>query len=42
MLNKAYGLSHIFQNLKIRDNEFLLTIANLTNIDKAKILYNHI
>jgi DNA polymerase III delta prime subunit len=42
ILNKAYSLSHIFQNLKIRDNEFLLTIQNLTNIDKAKILYNHI
>lgn len=42
ILNKAFSLSHIFQNLKIRDNEFLLTIENLTNIDKAKILYNHI
>lgn len=42
ILNKAYSLSHIFQNLKIRENEFLLTIKNLTNIDKAKILYNHI
>lgn len=42
ILNKAYSLSHIFQNLKIRENEFLLTIENLTNIDKAKILYNHI
>ena len=42
ILNKAYRLSHIFQTLKIRDNEFLLTIENLTNIDKAKILYNHI
>lgn len=42
ILNKAYRSSHIFQNLKIRDNEFLLTIENLTNIDKAKILYNHI
>lgn len=42
ILNKAYSLSHIFQNLKIRDNEFLLTIENLNNIDKAKILYNHI
>jgi hypothetical protein len=42
ILNKAYNLSHIFQNLKIRENEFLLTIENLTNIDKAKILYNHI
>lgn len=42
ILNKAYVISHIFQNLKIRENEFLLTIENLTNIDKAKILYNHI
>lgn len=42
ILNKAYSLSHIFQNLKIRDNEFLLTIENLSSIDKAKILYNHI
>jgi len=42
ILNKAYSLSHIFQNLKIRENEFLLTIEHLTNIDKAKILYNHI
>jgi len=42
ILNKAYSLSHIFQNLKIRDNEFLLTIENLSSIDKARILYNHI
>ena len=27
---------------KIRDNEFLLKVENLTSIDKAKILYNHI
>ncbi|WP_111307423.1 restriction endonuclease [Confluentibacter sediminis] len=42
ILNKAYSLSHRFQNGKIRDNEFLLRVENLTNIDKAKILYNHI
>lgn len=42
ILNKAYSLSHSFQNSNIRDNEFLLKIENLTNIDKAKILYNHI
>lgn len=42
ILNKAYSMSHIFQSLKIRENEFLLTIENLTKIDKAKILYNHI
>lgn len=42
ILNKAYRLSHKFQNGKIRDNEFLLKIENLTDIDKAQILYNHI
>lgn len=42
ILNKAFSLSHRFQNGKIRDNEFLLRVENLTNVDKAKILYNHI
>lgn len=42
ILNKAYSLSHIFQNGKIRDNEFLLEVENSTSLDKAKILYNHI
>lgn len=42
ILNKAYSLSHRFQNGKIRDNEFLLRVENLTKIDKAQILYNHI
>jgi len=42
ILNKAYSLSHRFQNGNIRDNEFLLRIENLTTIDKAQILYNHI
>ncbi|MGY0393305.1 nSTAND3 domain-containing NTPase [Bizionia sp. KMM 8389] len=42
ILNKAYSLSHRFQNGNIRDNEFLLRVENLTNVDKAKILYNHI
>tara|TARA_R110002050_G_scaffold287402_1_gene438592 strand:- start:655 stop:2949 length:2295 start_codon:yes stop_codon:yes gene_type:complete len=42
ILNKAYSLSHKFQNGKIRDNEFLLKVESLTNIDKAQILYNHI
>lgn len=42
ILNKAYSLSHKFQNGKIRDNEFLLKVENLTSLDKAKILYNHI
>jgi hypothetical protein len=42
ILNKAFSLSHIFQNGKIRDNEFLLRVENLTKVDKANILYNHI
>lgn len=42
ILNKAISLSHRFQNGKIRENEFLLKVENLTAIDKAKILYNHI
>lgn len=42
ILNKAFSLSHRFQNDKIRDNEFLLRVENFTNVDKAKILYNHI
>ena len=42
ILNKAYSLSHRFQNGNIRNNEFLLRVENLTKIDKAQILYNHI
>ncbi|WP_225037379.1 restriction endonuclease [Winogradskyella sp. SM1960] len=42
ILNKAFSLSHRFQNGNIRENEFLLRVENLTNVDKAKILYNHI
>ncbi len=42
ILTKAVSLSHQFQNSKIRDDEFLLKIENLSEIDKAKILYNHI
>ncbi|MDN3494267.1 nSTAND3 domain-containing NTPase [Winogradskyella bathintestinalis] len=42
ILNKAYSISHKFQNGKIRDNEFLLKVENLSKIDKAQILYNHI
>jgi len=42
ILNKAFSLSHIFQNKNIRENEFLLQVKNLTDLDKAHILYNHI
>lgn len=36
------NFSSIFYNRKIQTSEFLLSIASLANIDKAKILYNHI
>jgi hypothetical protein len=42
ILIKAISLSHQFQNNNITENEFLLTLNNLTKIDKANILYNHI
>jgi hypothetical protein len=42
ILTKALSLSHQFQNHKIRDEEFLLRVENLSRIDKAQILYNHI
>jgi len=42
ILTKAISLSHQFQNNNITEDEFLLTINNLTELDKAKILYNHI
>lgn len=42
ILSKAISLSHQFQNNNITEDEFLLTIKNLTELDKAKILYNHI
>ena len=42
ILTKAISLSHQFQNKNITEDEFLLKIENLTELDKAKILYNHI
>lgn len=42
ILTKAVSLSHQFQNKKIREDEFLLKIENISNLDKARILYNHI
>ena len=32
----------IFLPKKLDKNEFLLTVDNLTTLDKAKILYNHL
>ncbi|MBN1452715.1 MAG: hypothetical protein JW963_16990 [Anaerolineales bacterium] len=42
ILNSGIIHSSIFYNKKIRKNEFLLVIQNLTSLEKAYILYNHI
>jgi len=42
ILNNGILYSSVFANSKIQKNEFLLTVKSLTEIDKAKILYNHI
>lgn len=42
ILNSGILYSSVFANSKIQKNEFLLTIESLTELDKAKILYNHI
>ena len=42
ILNSGILYSTIFTNKKIRKNEFLLTIEKISNLGKAKILYNHI
>lgn len=34
--------SSYFSNNKIQNNEFMLTIEDLTELDRARILYNHI
>ncbi|MEP1151428.1 MAG: restriction endonuclease [Balneola sp.] len=42
ILNSGILHSSIFSNNKIRNNEFLIEIKSLTDLDKARILYNHI
>ncbi|MCK4913510.1 MAG: restriction endonuclease [Planctomycetes bacterium] len=42
ILNSGLLHSSIFSTQKIRKNEFLLTIDRLDNLEKARILYNHI
>lgn len=42
ILNSGILHSSIFSVKKIRKNEFLLTIDELNNFEKAKILYNHL
>jgi hypothetical protein len=42
ILNRGVMLSSIFNYQKILKNEYLLLIQNLTSLEKAYILYNHI
>lgn len=42
ILNQGRRLSDLFEIKKIDKNEYELSINSLTDIDKAKILYNHI
>ncbi len=42
VLNNGVLSSPYFLNLKIRKNEFLITIGALSQMDKARILYNHL
>lgn len=42
ILNSGILCSTIFTNKKIQKNEFLLTVEKLSQLAKAKILYNHI
>jgi len=42
ILNSGVLHSPIFSNKAIQNHEFLLTVRDLTDIDKARILYNHI
>lgn len=42
ILNNGFFWSHIFSNSTLRKNEFLLEVSKLTDLDKARILYNHL
>lgn len=42
ILNTGIIHSNIFNDKKIRKNEFLLVIQNISFLEKARILYNHI
>ncbi|NVJ64604.1 MAG: restriction endonuclease [Flavobacteriaceae bacterium] len=42
ILNQGKWLSDLFEIHHIQKNEYELNIQSLTNMDKAKILYNHI
>jgi adenylate kinase family enzyme len=42
ILNQGKWLSDLFEIKKVNRNEYELLISSLTDMDKAKILYNHI
>lgn len=42
LLNMGVSQSPQFKNKNIKENEFLLEVKSLSELDKAKILYNHI
>ncbi len=42
ILNQGLSLSDIFKNKNINSDEFIIKFESLKDIDKARILYNHI
>ncbi|WP_220459021.1 hypothetical protein, partial [Morganella morganii] len=42
ILNRAKNLSEIFNIEKIEKKEFEINVSDLTDIEKAEILYNHV
>lgn len=42
IIQRAKSLSDTFNNAKTKQNEYILSVAQLSEMDKAKILYNHI
>ncbi|QUM84589.1 restriction endonuclease [Moritella sp. 28] len=42
ILNQGKNISAIFKNKKIEQREYVLDVTKLEDIDKARILYNHI
>lgn len=42
IFNQSIQSSDIFKNNKIEKDEFIIKVDNLSNIEKAKILYSHI
>lgn len=41
IIQRAKSLSDTFNNAKIKQNEYILSITQLSEMDKAEILYNH-